>query len=275
MPFYVAPEQVMKDRADYAPQGDRQRACPGRRGTSTASPSSPRTARRRCARSARSTTASPSPASVATTSSTSCGSPGCAADLKGFQYSRDDVDARSLANQYAQILGQIFTHEMKPLEVEILVAEVGQTPAGDQMFHIQYGGTVFDHLDHTVLGGDAEAILGRLAESYLLKATSTWGAVRAGVATLAGPGRTSLRPIRRCRAGPAADAAASGASATTKSPHCSDRPAPTAEQRRRRRAPTLLVQGVHGRSHARRQRDLTRPSAMGHARAGDTGPGGS
>ena len=48
-----------------------------------------------------------------------------AADLKGFQYSRDDVDARSLANQYAQILGQIFTHEMKPLEVEILVAEVG------------------------------------------------------------------------------------------------------------------------------------------------------
>ena len=49
-----------------------------------------------------------------------------AADLKGFQYSRDDVDARSLANQYAQILGQIFTHEMKPMEVEILVAEVGQ-----------------------------------------------------------------------------------------------------------------------------------------------------
>jgi proteasome alpha subunit len=45
-----------------------------------------------------------------------------AADLKGFQYSRDDVDARSLANQYAKILGQIFTHEMKPLEVEILVA---------------------------------------------------------------------------------------------------------------------------------------------------------
>jgi proteasome alpha subunit len=49
-----------------------------------------------------------------------------AADLKGFQYSRDDVDARSLANNYAQILGQIFTHEMKPMEVEILVAEVGR-----------------------------------------------------------------------------------------------------------------------------------------------------
>jgi 20S proteasome alpha/beta subunit len=67
-----------------------------------------------------------------------------AADLKGFQYSRDDVDARSLANQYAQILGQIFTHEMKPMEVEILVAEVGRTPEGDQLFHILYDGTVMD-----------------------------------------------------------------------------------------------------------------------------------
>ena len=66
-----------------------------------------------------------------------------AADLKGYQYSRDDVDARSLANQYAQILGQIFTHEMKPMEVEILVAEVGR-PEGDQMFHILYDGTVMD-----------------------------------------------------------------------------------------------------------------------------------
>ncbi len=48
------------------------------------------------------------------------------ADVKGYQYSREDVDARSLANAYAQHLGQVFTHEMKPLEVEILVAEVGK-----------------------------------------------------------------------------------------------------------------------------------------------------
>ena len=65
-----------------------------------------------------------------------------AADLKGYQYSRDDVDARGLANSYAQMLGNIFTHEMKPMEVEILVAEVGLEPAGDQMFHILYDGTV-------------------------------------------------------------------------------------------------------------------------------------
>ena len=47
------------------------------------------------------------------------------ADVKGYQFSREDVDARSLANLYSQYMGQIFTHDMKPLEAEILVAEVG------------------------------------------------------------------------------------------------------------------------------------------------------
>jgi proteasome alpha subunit len=51
------------------------------------------------------------------------------ADIKGYQFSREDVDARSLANLYAQYMGNVFTHEMKPLEVEILVAEVGSTLA--------------------------------------------------------------------------------------------------------------------------------------------------
>ena len=80
------------------------------------------------------------------------------ADLKGYQYSREDVDARSLANAYAQILGQIFTHEMKPMEVEILVAEVGADAAQDQVFHILYDGTVVDEDRYSVIGGDAEAI---------------------------------------------------------------------------------------------------------------------
>ena len=66
------------------------------------------------------------------------------ADLKGFSFSREDVDARSLANQYAQILGNVFTHEMKPMEVEILVSEVGDEPADDQLFHILYDGTLVD-----------------------------------------------------------------------------------------------------------------------------------
>ena len=51
------------------------------------------------------------------------------ADVKGYQFSREDVDARSLANLYAQYMGNVFTHELKPLEVEILVAEVGSSPA--------------------------------------------------------------------------------------------------------------------------------------------------
>jgi proteasome alpha subunit len=78
-----------------------------------------------------------------------------------------DVEARGLANQYAQILGQTFTHEMKPLEVEILVAEVGLTPDQDQLFHIMYDGTVIDEHQFTVLGGDMEAIRGRMAERFV------------------------------------------------------------------------------------------------------------
>jgi proteasome alpha subunit len=90
-----------------------------------------------------------------------------AADLKGYQFSRLDVDARGLANQYAQILGQTFTHEMKPLEVEILVAEVGLSPDRDQLFHIMYDGTVIDEHQFTVLGGDMETIRGRMAERFI------------------------------------------------------------------------------------------------------------
>ena len=131
MPFYVAPEQVMKDRADYARKGiARGRSARRRPLRRRHRDLSPRTRRTRCARSARSTTASPSPASASTTSSTSSASPASAPPTsRASSISREDVDARSLANQYAQILGQVFTHEMKPMEVEILVAEVGARPA--------------------------------------------------------------------------------------------------------------------------------------------------
>jgi proteasome alpha subunit len=112
-----------------------------------------------------------------------------AADLKGFQYSRDDVDARSLANNYAQILGQIFTHEMKPMEVEILVAEVGQTAEGDQLFHILYDGTVVDERRYSVLGGDAEAIGARMKESFV-EAQTCAAAVQEATKALSGTERT-------------------------------------------------------------------------------------
>jgi proteasome alpha subunit len=111
-----------------------------------------------------------------------------AADMKGFQYSRDDVDARSLANQYAQILGQIFTHEMKPLEVEILVAEVGFDATGDRLFRIQYDGTIMDEQRFSVLGGDSDVIATRLDGTW--KADLPLGkAIGIAVSALAGPDR--------------------------------------------------------------------------------------
>ncbi len=84
------------------------------------------------------------------------------ADLKGFEFSRVDVVARGLANQYAQLLGQVFTHEMKPMEVELLVAEVGTRPEDDRLFHILYDGTMMDESDWCALGGDADAVSERL-----------------------------------------------------------------------------------------------------------------
>ncbi len=114
-----------------------------------------------------------------------------AADLKGFQYSRDDVDARGLANQYAQILGQIFTHEMKPMEVEILVAEVGLAADRNQLFHILYDGTVIDEQNFSVLGGDAESIATRMKEAFRPDFDLA-GAVKAAALALGGPSRTLI-----------------------------------------------------------------------------------
>lgn len=88
------------------------------------------------------------------------------ADLKGFEFSRADVDARSLANQYAQLLGQVFTHEMKPMEVELLVAEVGPTVADDRLFHVLYDGTMIDESDWCALGGDTDALSARLTDHW-------------------------------------------------------------------------------------------------------------
>ncbi|MBW3579460.1 MAG: proteasome subunit alpha [Actinobacteria bacterium] len=112
-----------------------------------------------------------------------------AADLRGYAYSREDVDARSLANNYAQILGQIFTHEPKPMEVEILVAEVGSLPEEDRLFHILYDGTVIDEEPFSVLGGEAEAIAERLQESYV-QGDDEASVLRHAASALGGPDRS-------------------------------------------------------------------------------------
>jgi proteasome alpha subunit len=112
------------------------------------------------------------------------------ADLKGYSFSREDVDAQSLANAYAQMLGDVFTHEIKPMEVEIVVAELGLEEAQDRLFHIFYDGTVVDETDFTVLGGgEAEAISERLTAAYQPDLPLPQ-ALSAAVAALAGPERT-------------------------------------------------------------------------------------
>jgi proteasome alpha subunit len=188
MPYYVAPEQVMKDRAEYAQKGIAR------------------------GRSLVATTYDVGIAMVAENPSRTLhkiseiydriafGGVGKYneydqlrvsgvrhADTKGYAYSREDVDARSLANLYAQYLGNVFTHEMKPLEVEILVAELGETET--QLYHIAYEGTITDEDRFAVLGGDAETITERVGAAW----QADWdlaAAAKATTAALAGPERT-------------------------------------------------------------------------------------
>lgn len=112
-----------------------------------------------------------------------------AADLTGYQFSRRDVQGRALANQYAQIMGQAFTHESKPLEVEILIAEVGTDPSQDRLFHVTYDGTVIDETDHCIIGGDTESIATRM-DALDGDPTDLANAIRLATGALAGPERT-------------------------------------------------------------------------------------
>src|SRR6202041_1543817 len=187
MPYYVAPEQVMKDRAEYAQKGIAR------------------------GRSLVATTYAQGIVIVADNPSRSLDKvseiydriafAGVGkynefdqlrvagvrhADTKGFAFSREDVDARSLANLYAQFLGQVFTHEMKPLEVEVLVAELGTDQTSDQLYHIAYEGTITDEDHFAVLGGETEIITSRVTTAFV----DGWDldtALRAAVSALAGP----------------------------------------------------------------------------------------
>lgn len=192
MPFYVAPEQVMKDRADYARKGiARGRSLVGAvcdEGIVICAENPSSTLRKVSEIYDRIAFAGVGKYNEFDQLRISGVR---AADLKGYSFSREDVDARSLANQYAQILGQVFTHEMKPLEVEILVAEVGPTPGDDQLFHLLYDGTVIDEDRFAVLGGDAEAVAERFrASSGGADGADLAATLRAAVGALAGPERT-------------------------------------------------------------------------------------
>ncbi len=193
MPFYVSPEQVMKDRADYARKGIAR---------------------------GKSLVALEYADGVAIVAENPSGAlfkiseiydriafAGVGkynefevlkiagirhADVKGYTYAREDVTARSLANAYAQTLGQVFTHEMKPYEVEILVAAVAPDPAGPtELFHILYDGTVMDEHRFTVLGGQAEAIAEGLETTYAEGGTLAQ-AIATGAGALGALGDRSL-----------------------------------------------------------------------------------
>jgi len=88
------------------------------------------------------------------------------ADLRGYSYDRRDVTGRGLANAYAQTLGTIFTTEPKPYEVEIIVAEVGDDASNDQIFRLTYDGSVGDEHGVAVMGGSSDAVGGYLDEHY-------------------------------------------------------------------------------------------------------------
>jgi proteasome alpha subunit len=88
------------------------------------------------------------------------------ADLKGYAYSREDVTARSLASQYSQVLGQIFTDSLKPFEVEILVAGVGEDGDGCELYHVTFDGFMTDEHSFTALGGQADALKTYIEQQY-------------------------------------------------------------------------------------------------------------
>ncbi len=88
------------------------------------------------------------------------------ADVKGYSFSRSDVTARGLANAYSQTLGQIFTHEVKPYETEVVVAEIGAAAAETQIYRISFDGTLGTIEGFGALGGNEEGLAGKLADTY-------------------------------------------------------------------------------------------------------------
>ncbi len=133
------------------------------------------------------------------------------ADISGYQYDRRDVSGRGLATAFAQTLGTVFIESQKPYEVEVVVAEVGADEEADQMYRLTYDGSVADERGFVAMGGQAEAINTHLREHH------TEGA------TLAEAMRVALSGLA------AGSAAASSATPSAGSPvNGSPLPAPTA-----------------------------------------------
>ena len=188
MPFYVSPEQSMRDKADYARKGiARGRSCVALQYAGGI------------------LLVAPNPSSALHKISEIYDRIGFAAvgryneyenlrkagvtyaDITGYQFDRHDVTARGIANWYAQTLGTIFTESPKPFEVEIVVAEVGVSPADDQIYRITFDGSVTDEPGFVAFGGQADQVSAALKERYS-DDMSLSEAFAAALAALSAPG---------------------------------------------------------------------------------------
>ena len=88
------------------------------------------------------------------------------ADLMGYLYSREDVTAMGLATAFAQTLGAIFTRDPKPFEVEVLIAEISEDGDEHRLFRVTYDGTLYDERNYVAIGGKAEQLTEALEESW-------------------------------------------------------------------------------------------------------------
>jgi proteasome alpha subunit len=193
MPFYVSPEQSMRDKADYARKGiARGRSCVALQYAGGI------------------LLVAPNPSSALHKISEIYDRIGFAAvgryneyenlrkagvtyaDITGYQFDRHDVTARGIANWYAQTLGTIFTESPKPFEVEIVVAEVGAHPADDQIYRITFDGSVTDEPGFVAFGGQADQVSAALKERYS-DDMSLSEAFAAALAALSAPGNNGER----------------------------------------------------------------------------------
>ena len=188
MPFYVSPEQAMRDKADYARKGiARGRSCVALQYAGGI------------------LMVAPNPSSALHKISEIYDRIAFAAvgryneyenlrkagvtyaDITGYQFDRHDVTARGIANWYAQTLGTIFTESNKPFEVEIVVAEVGARPGDDQIYRITFDGSVTDEPGFVAFGGQADQVSAALKEGYS-EGMSMSEALAAALAALSAPG---------------------------------------------------------------------------------------
>ncbi len=93
------------------------------------------------------------------------------ADTRGYSYDRTDVTVRTIANAYAQTLGSIFIEAAKPFEVEIAVAQVGDTPNQDQLYRISFDGSVHDQAGFICMGGDSETVGNHMEQNWKIGAS--------------------------------------------------------------------------------------------------------